>query len=136
MPIAEIQVLLSSLFSSQPCSSNFYCIIPQVSYGDRAFMRLQLEILKKSDDYSIYAWKAPLDKSGSRAIWPTAFIDSDDIVQLIFPEDPTPWILPMMTIIGLEMRGRYPTGTTHTRILSIRNTEYIPLIHQSKQMTE
>jgi hypothetical protein len=70
-------------------------------------MRLQLEILKKSDDDSIYAWKAPLDKSGLLATWPTAFIDSDDIVQFIFPEDPTPWIPPTMTSIGLKMRARY-----------------------------
>jgi len=70
-------------------------------------MRLQLEILKKSDDDSIYAWKTPLEESGLLAAWPTAFIDSNDIVQLIFPEDPTPWIPPMMTSIGLEMRARY-----------------------------
>ena len=70
-------------------------------------MRLQLEILKKSDDDSIYAWKAPLDTSGLLATGPTAFIDSGNIIQLIFPEDPTPWIAPMMTSIGLEMRGRY-----------------------------
>ena len=70
-------------------------------------MRLQLEILKKSDDDSIYAWKAPLDKSGLLATWPTAFADSDNIIQLVFPEDPTPWIPPVMTSIGLEMRARY-----------------------------
>jgi len=70
-------------------------------------MRLQLEILKKSDDDSIYAWKAPLESSGLLATWPTAFADSDNIVQIVFPEDLNPWIPPMMTSIGLEMRGRY-----------------------------
>jgi len=65
-------------------------------------MRLQLEILKKSDDDSIYAWKAPLDNSGLLATWPTAFVDSGNIIQIVFLDDPTPWIPPTMTPIGLR----------------------------------
>lgn len=70
-------------------------------------MRLQLEILKKSDDDSIDTWKAPLESSGLLATWPTAFTDSNNIIQIVFPEGLTPWIPPMMTSIGLEFRGHY-----------------------------
>jgi hypothetical protein len=59
--------------------------------GGNAFMRLQLEILSKSDDQSIFAWKASLDYSlvpmssfrwdtgGLLAHFPTAFIKLGDI---------------------------------------------------------
>jgi hypothetical protein len=83
-------------------------------------MRLQLEILKKSDDDSIYAWKAPLDRSGLLATWPTAFAESDNIIQIVFPDDPTPWIPPMMTSIGLEMRGRYERDDPYQTSVDVR----------------
>ncbi|RMZ81455.1 hypothetical protein DV738_g2179, partial [Chaetothyriales sp. CBS 135597] len=89
--------------------------------GRKAFMRLQLEILKKSDDDSIYAWKAPLDKSGLLATWPTAFADSGNIVQIVFLDDPTPWIPPVMTSIGLEMRGRYERDDPHQDAVDARH---------------
>ena len=76
-------------------------------------MRLQLEIIKRSDDDSIYAWKAPLDRSGLLATWPTAFADSGDVIQLISSEDPTPWVPPLMTSIGLELRMRYERHDPH-----------------------
>jgi len=81
--------------------------------GRKAFIRLQLEILKKSDDDSLYAWTAPLDRSGLLATWPTAFEDCSNIVQIVFPEDPTPWLPPQMTSIGLEMRARYQRHDPH-----------------------
>lgn len=92
-------------------------------------MRLQLEIIKKSDDDSIYAWKAPLDKSGLLATWPTAFADSGNIIQLVFPEDPTPWIPPVMTSIGLEMRGRYRRDDPYQDSVDARNR--VHTIHTS-----
>ena len=75
--------------------------------GRKAFMRLQLEIIKKSDDDSIYAWNAAVVQSGLLALWPTAFANSGNIVQYDFPDDPSPWLPPIMTSNGLEMRGRY-----------------------------
>ncbi|RMZ92267.1 hypothetical protein DV736_g458, partial [Chaetothyriales sp. CBS 134916] len=97
------------------CMLGLFDVHMPLIYGEgrKAFMRLQLEILKKSDDDSIYAWKAPLVESGLLATWPTAFAESDNIVQLVFPEDPTPWIPPVMTSIGLEMRGRYERHDPH-----------------------
>lgn len=82
--------------------------------GSKAFMRLQLEILKKVDDDSLYAWSAPLDRSGLLATSPTAFADSDKIVQLNFPSDTVPWLPPVMTSIGLELKSRYERDDRHT----------------------
>jgi hypothetical protein len=33
--------------------------------GDKAFLRLQEEIIKTSDDHSIFAWEADLTKRGA-----------------------------------------------------------------------
>lgn len=68
--------------------------------GRKAFMRLQLEIFKKSGDDSIYAWTAPLDRSGLLATWLTASADCSDVVQIVLPEDPHPWLPPQMASIG------------------------------------
>lgn len=75
--------------------------------GRKAFMRLQLEIIKKTDDDSIFAWAADMSSSGLLATWPTAFAGSGTIVQIVSPEDHMPWLPPTMTSIGLEMKGRY-----------------------------
>lgn len=48
--------------------------------GRKAFMRLQLEIIKKSDDESIFAWTSDIRTSGMLATWPTAFAMSGDIM--------------------------------------------------------
>ena len=50
--------------------------------GRKAFLRLELEIVKKSDDESIFAWTSSdegNDHSGLLALWPDAFADSADI---------------------------------------------------------
>lgn len=70
-------------------------------------MRLQLEVLKKTDDDSIYAWAADCNTSGLLATWPTAFADSGNIVQFTYPEDQIPWLPPTMTSLGLEFKSRY-----------------------------
>ena len=50
--------------------------------GKKAFMRLQLEIIRKSDDESIFAWTNPGPKfmnQGMLAPWPTWFANCGDI---------------------------------------------------------
>ncbi|KAE8379811.1 ankyrin repeat-containing domain protein [Aspergillus bertholletiae] len=51
-------------------------------YGEReaAFIRLQEEILRISEDHSIFAWKSPDTRGGLLATSPDAFLDSHDIV--------------------------------------------------------
>ena len=71
--------------------------------GRKAFMRLQLEIIRKSDDESIFAWTNCSDyplELGMLAPWPTWFIDSGDIRPYVkFPRPPY-----SMTNKGLEFR--------------------------------
>lgn len=81
--------------------------------GKKAFMRLQLEIIKKSDDESIFAWTPrhrygchySLDLSEERkpcmgmlALWPEDFSDSSDI-----------WIDPL----GKRCEERLPYSMTN-----------------------
>lgn len=54
--------------------------------GQKAFMRLQHEIVKTVDDESRFAWKdGTLLESGMFASSPAAFVDSGDIVSIEFP---------------------------------------------------
>lgn len=71
--------------------------------GEKAFIRLQLEIIKKSSDESIFAWllDLPIDipyTTSLLAASPAAFASSGDIVRRHFFTRP-PW---MMTNMGLE----------------------------------
>ena len=50
--------------------------------GRKAFLRLELEIIKKSNDDSIFAWTSPNAKSnnsGLLALWPDVFAHSADV---------------------------------------------------------
>ncbi|KAK3377271.1 ankyrin repeat-containing domain protein [Lasiosphaeria ovina] len=48
--------------------------------GERAFLRLQEEIIKISDDHSILAWQSRDNRGGLLATGPAAFAESGDIV--------------------------------------------------------
>jgi len=56
-------------------------------YGERenAFIRLQEEIMKVSDDQSLFAWKDLDSRGGILATSPSAFADSGNIVRLTNP---------------------------------------------------
>ena len=56
-------------------------------YGERenAFIRLREEIMKASDDQSLFAWKDPDNRGGILATSPSAFADSGNIVRLNNP---------------------------------------------------
>ena len=47
--------------------------------GRKAFLRLEIEIVKKSDDESIFAWTSAEWHWGLLALWPDSFADSADI---------------------------------------------------------
>ena len=87
------------------CLLGIFDINMPLLYGEgrKAFMRLQLEIIKKSDDESIFAWKSSVDfaaQQGMLASWPTWFIDSGDTRPYVkFPRPPY-----SMTNKGLEFR--------------------------------
>jgi hypothetical protein len=48
--------------------------------GERAFVRLQEEIMKSSDDYSLFAWRSASSFGGLLATSPAALVDSGNIV--------------------------------------------------------
>lgn len=75
--------------------------------GQKSFLRLQLEIIKVSDDESIFAWTSAEHRTGMLANSLAAFADSGDIVtRPMRPEDRLPY---SMTNKGLEIRVK---GTT------------------------
>lgn len=49
--------------------------------GENAFIRLQEEIMKISDDHSLFAWQSTDDRGGCLATSPASFLNSSDIVQ-------------------------------------------------------
>ena len=56
--------------------------------GQKAFLRLQYEIAKQSDDESLFAWNdASLQLCGVFAPSPEAFVDSGDIISAAFHDD-------------------------------------------------
>ncbi|KAK4569973.1 hypothetical protein LTR86_002943 [Recurvomyces mirabilis] len=66
------------------CLMGIFDVNMPLLYGERekAFMRLQREIILKSDDESIFAWRDTGRTSGMLARWPTAFADSSHVVVL------------------------------------------------------
>jgi hypothetical protein len=55
--------------------------------GEKAFLRLQEEIIKMSDDQSIFAWDTGSARSAALAAWPSNFADSGNVVPI--PRDPS-----------------------------------------------
>ena len=50
--------------------------------GERAFIRLQEEIIRVSDDHSLFAWRSTEDHGGILATSPSAFANSCNIIQI------------------------------------------------------
>ena len=92
------------------CLLGLFHVSMPLLYGEhkRAFMRLQEEILKHSDDESIFAWTADYPQWGMLAPSPEAFQDSWSIVNFkLAPEQRMPY---EMTNKGL----RFPSASnTH-----------------------
>ncbi|KNG80571.1 HET and Ankyrin domain protein, partial [Aspergillus nomiae NRRL 13137] len=64
------------------CLMGLFGVNMPLIYGERegAFIRLQEEILRISEDHSLFAWKSSDTRAGLLATSPAAFIDSYDIV--------------------------------------------------------
>jgi hypothetical protein len=76
--------------------------------GEKAFMRLQQEIIKGSDDESIFAWTFDGPKWGMLAPSPRVFQDSKNVVNIrLYPEERMPFFL---TNKGLEIRSSSQTN--------------------------
>jgi hypothetical protein len=80
----------------------FHVNIPMLyGEGNRAFERLQLEIIKTLYDQSIFAWKANRPCSDLLARSPTDFADAGDIVTFNDPRFMSPYT---MTHLGILIR--------------------------------
>ncbi|EHK44874.1 HET protein [Trichoderma atroviride IMI 206040] len=55
--------------------------------GERAFIRLQEEIMRVSDDHSLFAWESPDNRGGLLATSPAAFKGSGNIIQVSHVDD-------------------------------------------------
>ncbi|KAK6823224.1 hypothetical protein RU639_005953 [Aspergillus parasiticus] len=64
------------------CLMGLFGVNMPLIYGEReaAFIRLQEEILRISEDHSLFAWKSSDTRAGLLAPSPAAFLDSHDIV--------------------------------------------------------
>jgi hypothetical protein len=74
---------------------------PLYGEGQKAFLRLQLEILSTSDDESIFAWKTTGEKSGLLAQYVRAFEHSGNVLKLMFARHRAPY---SMTNKGLRIQ--------------------------------
>ncbi|KAK3612774.1 hypothetical protein LTR56_028246, partial [Elasticomyces elasticus] len=75
--------------------------------GQKAFMRLQQEIISRSDDESIFAWTSNESVWGMLAPSPQAFRDSGTIVNIqLSPEERLPY---RMTNKGLQIQSASDT---------------------------
>ncbi|RBQ78853.1 hypothetical protein FVER14953_13540 [Fusarium verticillioides] len=85
--------------------------------GDKAFYRLQEEIMRVSDDHSLFAWKATTSRGGLLAPTPAAFKHSGDII----PWNPfTPYNSPFtITNKGVHMQAPFIAQDTSGRGLFV-----------------
>ncbi|KAM3460165.1 hypothetical protein NHJ6243_006211 [Beauveria neobassiana] len=66
--------------------------------GERAFTRLQEEIMKISDDQSIFAWESSDTRTGLLATSPAAFARSKNIVPLKRPDTPASQLTNLLSV--------------------------------------
>lgn len=91
------------------CLLGLFDVHMPLLYGEKhkAFMRLQEELLKRSDDESIFAWTADCPQWGMLAPSPEAFRDSSNVVDFrLHPEQRMPY---EMTNKGLRFRSASDT---------------------------
>ena len=101
-------------------------------YGERekAFFRLQLEIIRNCDDESIFAWTTDEQNDrpcGMFASWPSAFVGSGHIWRIGFRLDcRLPWT---WTNKGLELRllDYHTGGCNYDPMPPGRDAEIVPL---------
>lgn len=103
---------------------------PLYGEGHNAFVRLQLEILSRSDDESIFAWQGYMsDQGGLLASSPKAFADSGDIKLFPFDEG-RPQFAMTNKGLRLDLRLEKPLrssswGSTNGATKSDAPTEYL-----------
>ena len=96
------------------CLLGIFDINMPLLYGEgrKAFLRLELEILKSSGDESIFAWTSTSNQPhyGLLALWPDSFADSSDILEFTphVLSDPHPG-----NPLGAVFMNRHPYSMTN-----------------------
>jgi len=102
---------------------------PLYGEGHNAFIRLQLEILSRSDDESIFAWQGYMsDQGGLLANSPKAFADSGDIKPFQFDEERPQFAMTNKGLrldLRLEKPLRSSSWGTNGAMKSDAPTEYL-----------
>jgi hypothetical protein len=116
-----------------------YCLLgifdvhmpPLYGEGENAFFRLQVEILRKNDDESIFAWEADASESGLLAKSPAAFRGSSDVRQIGVGEvKRTPysvtnkWLQMQLVLLQMDSAARFLTHTSGVPANSPRISKY------------
>src|SRR5438046_10174986 len=80
--------------------------------GKKAFIRLQEEIMKVSDDHSLFAWKSSNNHGGLLATSPAAFFNSGQII----PSDSSNTLSGAITVSnkGIHLKLHITDRTIHT----------------------
>ncbi|OCL14903.1 HET-domain-containing protein [Glonium stellatum] len=89
--------------------------------GQKAFQRLQLEIIKKTYDHSIFAWKTTDHTRGLFACSPADFVDSGHITPFHYYEFTTPY---SVTNLGLSIKAPMASSLFKGRYVAYLNCGY------------
>ncbi|KOC16422.1 hypothetical protein AFLA70_157g002641, partial [Aspergillus flavus AF70] len=126
------------------CLLGLFGVNMPLIYGEReaAFIRLQEEILRVSEDHSLFAWKSSDTCSGLLATSPLAFIDSHDIVPCeTFETSSGPLIISGrgihldLCLIGLEHAG-LALAVLECRRIDGENTSVAIFVHDPSMTLE
>lgn len=101
--------------------------------GEKAFVRLQEEIMRVSDDQSLFAWRHPGGRNGFLAVTPDAFKDSGNII----PWNPlTPYSSPFtFTNMGVHLdapfiaQGQGGLGLIILHCTEVGNRDHLIAVH-------
>jgi hypothetical protein len=80
--VAQRTCWASKRVTTRRCLMGIFGVNMPLLYGENAFQRLQEEILKKSDDQNLFAWRTPNAASYTPALaqFPSAFGNSTHVV--------------------------------------------------------
>jgi ankyrin repeat protein len=94
--------------------------------GEKAFTRLQEEIMKVSDDHSLFAWKSSEKYSGLLATSPAAFFNSGEII----PFNPSGTLSGAITVNNKGIHLKLDFGT----VLQDVGLAILPCIENGKEV--
>ena len=140
--IAQRMSWASSRTTTQPediayCMLGLFDVNMDLRYGEggvKAFLRLQEEVIKQSDDHSIFAWNMHRDEDqhGLLADHPIAFKDCEHIVSIETPYGRAPYSITNRGM-ALELPAIPYTVDTYLVQLSCLDARYLDHYHNLEE---